>query len=130
MDRIHKLTVSRAILCYTADIYHTPTPRIPPYFYGNLLLCTEHGNCHSEYGNEAWSSGSESPCCSSTLSSEHESTSGTTLTGSGLPMRKKRSGPGGKLEAAAVCRSHFSVAHGGFNDVLNATCTCTLLIWF
>ena len=60
-------------------------------------------NCHSEYGNEAWSSGSESPCCFSTLSSEHESTSGTTLTGSGLPMRKKRkirSGPGGKFKAS------------------------------
>ena len=49
------------------------------------------------------SSGSESPCCSSTLSSEHESTSGTTLTGSGLPMRKKmeiRSGPGDKFKAS------------------------------
>ena len=55
-----------------------------------------------EYGNEAWSSGSASPCCSSTLSSEHESTSGTTLTGSGLPMRKMeiRSGPGGKFKAS------------------------------
>ena len=42
------------------------------------------------------SSGSESPCCSSTLSSEHESTSGT------LPMRKMeiRSGPGGKFKAS------------------------------
>ena len=83
------------------------------------------------------SSDSESaPCCSSTLSSEHELTE--SAKGGGLPMRKKRkvaSGPGGKFKASwklpqfitastkgdkfvhcKLCRSHFSVAHGGFND--------------
>ena len=53
------------------------------------------------------SSESESaPCCSSTLSSEHELTESTSGTkGSGLPMRKKRkitSGPGRKFKASSL----------------------------
>ena len=77
----------------------------------------------------------KSPPFSSTLSSERELTESTSS--GGLPTRKKRktkvvqeaeaswklpqfitaSTKGDRFVHCKLCRSHFSVAHGGFNDV-------------
>ena len=77
------------------------------------------------------SSGSESACCSSMLSSEYKLTEFTSgATGSRLPMRKKRkiaSGRAGKLKASGDCHSLLPLAQRGI-DLSTVNCSVVISV--